>query len=214
MPEYETTKIAGWTLHIRRELLHESEKVTARAIKLLQGQLESLNRTIPEPARTHLHTVVLWMSPTYLDSGPRAEYHPGADWLREHGRNPEMVQGVEFTNIPIFPEECRRMPMMALHELAHAYHHQVLGYDNAEILVAYHNAVTSKTYEAVQRNNGRIERAYAITNAQEYFAENSEAFFGRNDYYPFTRAELKKHDPEMERLLERLWTQGKQRSRT
>ena len=42
-------------------------------------------------------------------------------------------------------------------------------------------------------------------NAKEYFAEASEAYFGTNDFYPFVRAELKKHDPEMFRLLEKLW---------
>jgi Mlc titration factor MtfA (ptsG expression regulator) len=49
------------------------------------------------------------------------------------------------------------------------------------------------------------ERAYAMSNAKEYFAESSEAYFGRNDFYPFTRAELKEHDPQMYDLLERLW---------
>ena len=39
----------------------------------------------------------------------------------------------------------------------------------------------------------------------EYFAEGSEAYFGTNDFYPFTRAELKQHDPEGFRLLEALW---------
>lgn len=209
MQEYEKKKLAGWTLHIHRELLQEQERATTQAMHLLKGQLDYINRHVPEPARRHLHTVSLWMSPTYSESVPRAEYHPGADWLRENGRNPEMERGVEFTNIPIFPVECRRMPMMALHELAHAYHHQLLGYDNADILAAYRRAVASKTYDAVRRHNGNIERAYAMTNPQEYFAENSEAFFGRNDFYPFTRAELRKHDTSMERLLERLWKSGR-----
>jgi hypothetical protein len=40
---------------------------------------------------------------------------------------------------------------------------------------------------------------------QEYFAEGSEAFFGRNDFQPFTREELERHDPELARLLQRLW---------
>ena len=36
-----------------------------------------------------------------------------------------------------------------------------------------------------------------MTNPQEYFAECTEAFFARNDFYPYARDELKKHDPEM-----------------
>ena len=213
MPEYETRKLAGWTLHIRRELLRDSGKETAQAISLLQGQLETIHRTVPEPARKHLQTVTLWMSPTYPESGPRAEYHPGVEWLRDNKRDPDMVRGVECTNITIFPQECRRMPMMALHELAHAFHHQVIGYENAELLAAYKKAVAGKTYDAVPRHDGRVERAYAMVNVMEYFAENSEAYFGKNDFYPFTRDELKKHDPEMERLLTQLWTEGKQRSK-
>jgi hypothetical protein len=40
----------------------------------------------------------------------------------------------------------------------------------------------------------------------EYFAEATEAFFGTNDFYPFVRAELLQHDPELFKLLETLWT--------
>ena len=44
-----------------------------------------------------------------------------------------------------------------------------------------------------------------MTNPMEYFAESTEAFFSRNDFFPFTRDELKQHDPEMEQLLVKLW---------
>ena len=29
----------------------------------------------------------------------------------------------------------------------------------------------------------------------EYFAEASEAYFGTNDFFPFVRIELRRHDP-------------------
>ena len=51
----------------------------------------------------------------------------------------------------------------------------------------------------------RIDRAYAMTNPAEYFAEGTEAYFSRNDFYPFTKDELKKHDPGMYDLLGKLW---------
>ena len=44
-----------------------------------------------------------------------------------------------------------------------------------------------------------------MSNHKEYFAETTEAFFSRNDFFPFTRDELKKHDPDMFALLETLW---------
>ena len=39
----------------------------------------------------------------------------------------------------------------------------------------------------------------------EYFAEGTEAYFDRNDFYPFVRAELKEHDPVLHDLLEEIW---------
>jgi hypothetical protein len=52
---------------------------------------------------------------------------------------------------------------------------------------------------------GETKRAYAMNNDQEYFAELSEAYFGTNDFYPFVRAEIKEHDPEMLKVLGKLW---------
>ena len=33
----------------------------------------------------------------------------------------------------------------------------------------------------------------------------TEALFGRNDFFPFTRAELEKHDPAMSAMVARMW---------
>jgi hypothetical protein len=52
---------------------------------------------------------------------------------------------------------------------------------------------------------GRRRKAYAASNVEEYFAEATEAFFGTNDFYPFVRPELREHDPELFRVLERIW---------
>ena len=84
------------------------------------------------------------------------------------------------------------------------------GFDNLDINAAYERAKAAGKYDRVERWHGNgqpntFERAYAMTNPQEFFAENTEAFFSRNDYFPFTRDELKKHDPETFALLEKLW---------
>jgi hypothetical protein len=209
----ETRDIAGWTVHINRALLTDNAAGSERALELLRAQLEGIVREVTPAAVIELQKVPLWISPEYPGVKPRAEYHPNAGWLREHGRDPAMAKGVEFTNVRIFEAESRRMPNFTLHELAHAYHDRVLpeGFANPEIKAAYEKAKASGKYERVERWNGdgkpkTFERAYAMTNPQEYFAENTEAFFGVNDFFPFTRAELEKHDPEMFALLERLWS--------
>jgi hypothetical protein len=179
---------------------------------LLREQLREIVRVVPAPAVTKLREVTLWFSPEYPDVAPKAEFHPAAGWLREHGRDEAMAKGVEFTNIRTFETETKRMPNFVLHELAHAYHDRFLtnGFGNAEIRAAYDRAKASGTYDRVERWNGpgrpnTHERSYAMTNPMEYFAESTEAYFSRNDFFPFTRDELKQHDPEMTRLVAKLW---------
>lgn len=209
--EGETRSIAGWTVHVSNALLATNTPETKRALALLTAQLEGIVRNVPPPAVAELQKVPLWISPEYPGVRPRAEYHPSDDWLRKHGRNPAMAKGVEFTNVRIFEKETQRMPVFALHELAHAYHDRALpgGNGNPEIKAAYEKAKASGKYEHVEQRfgDGRTAngRAYAMNNPQEYFAEATEAFFGTNDFLPFTRSELKQHDPEMFALLEKVW---------
>jgi hypothetical protein len=206
----ETRTIEGWTVHISKSLLATNAAQTARMLDLLEGQLRGIVRVVPAPAVAELKKVPLWVSPEYPGTKPRAEFHPDAGWLRANGRDPAMVRGVEFTDVRNFERELVRMPVVVLHELAHAYHHRVLGFDNKEIKAAYDRAKASGKYDKVERwfGNGRpntFERAYAMTTPQEYFAENTEAYFGRNDFFPFNREELKKHDPDIYAIIEKVW---------
>jgi hypothetical protein len=210
---YVTRKILGWTVNVRRELLDtDSAKAeTEKAMKLLEVQLDEIVRVVPAKAVAELKKVPLWISPEYPATPPRAEYHPGAGWLRDNHRDPAMAKGVEFTNVRIFEAETRRMPNFALHELAHAFHDRVLpkGFDNSELKAAYETAKNSGKYDRVERQDSegrkRMDVAYAMTNPQEYFAENTEAYFTRNDFFPFDRNELKEHDPVTLRLIGNLW---------
>jgi hypothetical protein len=208
-PARETRHVEGWTVAIDQRLLAPETKAgTDRAVDLLQAQLLEIVRVVPEPAVKKLRQVKLYFSPQYPGVGPCAEYHPGAQWLKDHGRDPGMVKGVEFTNVSIFPAEIRRMPNFVLHELAHAYHDQVLG-SNGELVAAYERAKAGGTYDHVERQDAQgrksVGRHYGLTNVQEYFAEASEAFFVRNDFYPYSRDELIKHDADTAPLLARLW---------
>jgi hypothetical protein len=211
-PRYQTNVVEGWTVLVNERLLTEEKPATQKALEILRGQLREIVRVAPASAVAKLREVTLWFSPEYPGVKPKAEYHPGAGWLRDHGRDPAMVKGIEFTDIRNFESESRRMPNFTLHELAHAYHHRVLpdGFDNKDIKAAFERAKASMSYEKVERwfGNGKpntVERSYALTDPQEYFAESTEAYFTRNDFFPFTREELKQHDPAMEELLTKLW---------
>lgn len=209
-PRYEVRTIDGWTVHVNRRLLESEKEDTAKMIGLLTDQLAAVVKAVPAPAVEELRKVPLWVNPEYPGVRPVAEYHPDAGWLRANGRDPAMAKGVEFTDVRTFDREVVRMPVVVLHELAHGYHDRLLGFDNPDVKACYERAKANGSYDNVERFHApgvpiTKEKAYAMTNPQEYFAECSEAFFGRNDFYPFTRDELEKHDPEMFKLLDRLW---------
>lgn len=210
-PTYQTRQVQGWTLHIRDDLLKESGPQVKHAIELLTSMLQEIERTVPKPAVTKLKRVQLYFSPKYPDAVPGAAYHPGAQWLIDNGRDPQMARGIEFTNILIFDDEIHRMPNFALHELAHSYHDQCLpqGFQNPEVKAAYDEAVKGTKYDNVEiraaNGTSHFGRSYAMTNQMEYFAETTEAFFSRNDIYPFVNSELKTQDPTIYAILGRVW---------
>jgi alpha-galactosidase len=208
---HQSQPVEGWTLYISEELLEKDKAATDKALELLTLQLQEITRTVPAAAVGELRKVPLWFSPEYPGVKPRAEYHPGAGWLRENKRNPAMEKAVEFTDIRDFERETRRMPNFTLHELAHAYHDRVLpkGFANEAIKAAFEKAKAKGLYDQVEQRfgDGRSAnvRAYAMTSPMEYFAECTEAYFSTNDFFPFNREQLKQHDPDMSELLGKLW---------
>ena len=210
--EREVREVSGWRVHINKALLDSQRDETEHALVLLKKMLGEIIRVVPAKAVVEVQKVPLYFSPPYKGKRSGAEFHPDAGWLRDNGRDPVMAKGVEFSGVADFEAEMNRMPNFALHELAHAYHNRVVqgSFDNAEIKTAYEHAKASGKYDKVERWNGNgkpntFERAYAMANPMEYFAENTEAFFTRNDFFPFTREELKQTDPEMLALLAKLW---------
>jgi hypothetical protein len=202
--KYATTRIVGWTVRVNRELLTTQRELGSNALALLAVKLQEITNAVPARACDALKRIPIWLG---VNDGhaPCAEYHPSKDWLGKNGYNPDKAKCVEIGNARRFIDWSRSQPSMILHELAHGYHDQVLGYRHEGIRQAYDRAKITGLYESVRRNNGKTEKAYALNNDQEYFAEATEAFFGTNDFYPFTRDELKEHDPEVFQVLEEVW---------
>ena len=96
-------------------------------------------------------------------------------------------------------------PWVILHELSHAYHHQVLGFDQKEIIAAYEKFKASGNGVNCLHYHGNKVEHYGLTNHKEFFSEMTEAYFGTNDFYPFNHAELKTAEPEIYKLIARIW---------
>ena len=202
--DYVSRSIQGWTVLVNRSLLTDKADLGKKALDLLDRKLAEVCHTLPARACAQLQKVPIWLGE---DDGhaPCSEYHPSSEWLRENGYNPDKAKCVEIGNASRFLEWSVDQPSMVLHELAHAYHDRFLGFQHSGVEAAYRRALAGGRYDQVRRIGGKVERAYALTVVHEYFAEGTEAYFGRNDFYPFDRQELEKHDPELFRLLAKLW---------
>jgi hypothetical protein len=202
--DYTVRDVEGWKVYVNNRLLSEKKALGDETLKLLAVHLYDVNRMVPRPALDRLHEVAIWVEADSKDVKCMC-YHPSKEWLTEHGFNPDKAGAVELGNPVAFLDWTHHQRAMVLHELAHSYHHHVLGYDNPDVKDAYKKAVESKSYESVLFYDGSKKRAYAIGNDQEYFAELSEAYFSTNDFYPFVRPEIKEHDPTGLEMLKKVW---------
>jgi hypothetical protein len=203
---YLIRKVEGWTVLVHPKLAKDQPALLDKAIEHLGQQLHQLKRVVPAAAVSQLQAVKIWIE-DFHPLHPCMCYHPDTGWLKGKHCNPDKARGVEIANPKNFLAWTKDQPYMVLHELAHAFHHQLLpdGYDNADVRKAYVRMKESKKYDEVLHINGSRRKHYALTNPMEYFAESSEAFFGTNDFFPFVRAELREFDPDMFDLLGRLW---------
>ncbi|MFT7302107.1 MAG: hypothetical protein ACI8UZ_000944 [Akkermansiaceae bacterium] len=202
--------IEGWNIHIDPKMLEgEHAEEGAKALKMLASHLQRIAIVIPEDRLKQLQTLEIWIEHDHLginvEPGP---YHPGVDWLVERGYDPRLAKKVHVTRAAslLDRKQLAKHPSVILHELCHAYHDQILGgYDEPRIKAAYEKAMKAGLYDEVIAHTGKKVRAYAASTHMEYFAEGTEAYFDRNDFYPFVRAELKEHDPVLHDLLEEIW---------
>lgn len=199
--------IEGWTVKVNPELLLESnQKLLRSSLAALTNHLQRIKFILSDEKVAELQRLPIWLG---LDNQRlvNLQYHPSSVWLERNGHDPALAKHV---HIPVAKQlidrrQWAKHPCVILHELAHAYHDQVLGFDDAEIIAAFEEAKKSGIYDQVLAHDHRTVRHYALSNHKEYFAESTEAFLGVNDFYPFVRAELKQHDPRMYFLLVKIW---------
>ena len=202
-------KLEGWTIKVDPKLLQKEHKqFKAQVFTALANHLQRIKYILPEAKVKALQKLPIWLDHHYEPLGSM-QYHPGATWLREHNHDPRLVKHVHIPRAKALLNrgQWAKHPYVVLHELAHAYHDQVLenGFQNKAVLDAYNEAKAKGIYEKVLLYTGRTVKHYGLNNQMEYFAESTEAYLGVNDFYPFVRAELNEHDPGMFQLLKKIW---------
>jgi hypothetical protein len=199
--------VEGWEVRVDIQLVEGFDEALGReALRVLEHKLREVRLLVPEKPLADLRRVPIILDREHPGLSAM-QYHPSAAWLREHGYDPEMARCVHIPRAEelVTLHSVNRQPFAVLHELAHAYHDRVLGFEEARIMAAWRAFRESGRSENVLHASGRRQEHYGRKDAKEFFAEMTEAYFGVNDFYPFLRAELKETEPELDALLESVW---------
>ena len=199
--------IEGWKVHVDPALIAgEHREEGAKALVMLANHLQRIKILVPAEPLAKMQTLEIWIEHNHplLKS---MQYHPSREWLTANRHDPRLTRKVHIPQArELFSRgQMLKHPAVILHELAHAYHDQVLTFEHPEVLAAYNKAKEAGIYEKVLLYTGSKVKHYGLTNHKEYFAEGTEAYFYRNDFYPFVRAELKEHDSTLHDALVKIW---------
>jgi len=181
--EYVSLRMEGWTVHLRDHFVGAGRTAVDDFLPRLAGRLRAVCGALPARAVARLREVPIWVSPGIPGVESAARYHPDAGWLEGHGRDPAMAKGVEFTNVDDFAAQAEARPGLVLHELARAWHDQVVGAGDPRL--------------------AGLESA--SSDSAEVFAAASEVFFLGEGAATRAPGALPRRDPRRERLLRSLW---------
>ena len=194
--------------------------------KVFRDDLHVALQCFPEGARERLFQGTAFWLNCSLKYGPVACpvngrglcFHSESDWLVQNGCHKEKTHGIELYKSAEYMRTRKHWGPggVLIHELSHAYHCLCIpdGFENKDILDCYQKAIVEGLYEsvAVHGTQGPTAKAYACTNAMEYFAELSTAFLGGtaeniefNKWFPFNRKQVQEYDPRAFELLQKVW---------
>ncbi len=199
-------KLEGWPIEWNPEFKKEKNKQTFLDVrKALANHLQRITYILDKPKVKELQALFIRVDLDHTLGN--MQYHPSKGWLTNNKFDPTLEKRVHVPRAKqlLSKDQWAKHPYVILHELAHSYHDQVLGFEHKDILIAYQRAEKEKLYERVLLYRGGKTKHYARTNHKEFFAEMTESYLGVNDFFPFVRAELQEHDPHTFDLMQKIW---------
>ena len=210
IPGYKTMKIDGFTLLVHDKVLDpkNSEMFKVKPLEVLEMELKMISTVLSPKPLALLRNILIWVEweeKLAMGNGRQgnalAVYYGGTQrQLLQEGTQPLKANSVVVLQMKSLTKEHQpefdTKRCVLLHEMAHAVHFQLIGYENPTV---------KQTYKLAMERNLYDRTSYAATNEHEYFAEMSCAYLNRIDYFPHTREDLKKHDKAGFALMENLW---------
>jgi len=199
---------------VEQDMAAADPKLTAAASSRLQQMLTAILEKLPTASHQHVKGRNF-----YLMWGPRSP----KGGKKGYGHYMEAILFVDPLRSPMYDPAWKNAIVIysadnfmargdvnirhsLAHEIAHTWHQRDWPKKNRQMIDALEAAKRAGLYKNVESiKGGSVDRAYALKNEHEYFAELSAAYFVGGTYFPFTREDLKKYDPIGYRMVEELW---------
>ena len=199
--KYSTYSIENFKCFISDEVMQQNSDSTwvNKPLDLLARSLRKVNEVYPENAKVLFHKTYIfvdWNKPGALglySQGPRGPSDPKTHF------NCIDINGMKFVTEKNNDKKLQpnnAATLVLLHELAHCYHHQILGWNHELIKDAYQNAKNQRLFDL---------KSYLMSSDKEYFAELTTAYLDKHYSVPKTREEIKEKDIQGYGLMEKIW---------
>jgi hypothetical protein len=210
--EYRDVRIDDLRVAVGKQLQDEAPQVGKKALERLKALRTQVLNALPLKARKQLRRI-----PFFLMYGPEAKgggRSNGLDYIQKDAPryHPELdsrwgdavVVYCAQNYIDISDLWARKA---LVHEFAHAYQLEHWPEHQPDIQSAWEHARDSGLYRNVHdiETGKTLERAYALVNQLEYFAELSAMYFATCNYQPSNRDRLKTYDPVGYAMIRELW---------
>jgi hypothetical protein len=220
VPGYTLKKIEGFDVLVHEAVLKHNDdaEFKRKPLDVLEQELGTVVRVLPKKVEQALAAVLIWAEwddETDPDYGRAVAKYYGVSgdrsfWSLANNKHPGKANAVEIVSVKSLTEEhqpaVKAERCVILHEFAHAIHQQVIGGRNDSVRATYAAAMDRGLYNESKTVTGKVvPKPYASANDHEYFAELTCCYMDKLHYFPFTRDDLKTHDPNGYKLMEAVW---------
>jgi hypothetical protein len=220
VPGYTLKKIEGFDVLVHDKVIQHNDdaEYKRKPLDVVELELGTVVRVLPKKVEQALTSILIWVEwddEADPDAGKVVAKYYGVSgglsyWSLANNKNPGKANAVEIVSAKSLTEEhqpeTKVERCVILHEFAHAVHFQVIGTRNDQVRATYMSAMDRKLYDESKTESGKVvTKPYASTNDHEYFAELTCCYMDKLHYFPFTRDDLKKHDPNGYKLMEAVW---------
>jgi hypothetical protein len=208
---YDETNIKSWKVFLERPMIERNPNLANQVCARLAHKLDELMVLFPPTAYQDFNGLTFFVM--LGGKGPDGKPINGLEFCLPNA--PDVHPNVDFRwrrciVVHSAPNYVRLTEFWALkalvHEMSHAHHLLNWPENQPDIVRAWKNAMTRDLYRNVRDADGHVlPKAYAVTNAKEYFAELSAMYFCGCNYYPFNRDQLRQYDPMGYAMVCKLW---------